>query len=177
MSYFSPERMPSLRPTRREAARLQLEQVVARSGRRWRLLFRGRRARLVTCFGVAAALMSTGAATFAAVSYQPVTNSAMARCYTIADLGGVSATVPVAGHAGSRKLARNALAVCKALYQQGWLRRGATKITKPAGAAEQHPVPRLVVCAIAGGLAAVFPGGPRVCAKLGLRPMLDDPDV
>ncbi len=101
----------------------------------------------------------------------------MAKCYTKADLGGVSATVSASGNAGSRKLAHNALAVCKALYRQGWLRRGAGKITRPVNGEGGHPVPRLVVCAIAGGQAAVFPGGPQVCSKLGLRSMLGGPEV
>lgn len=177
MSYFSPERMPALRASRREAARLQLEQLTARSWRRRWLAFGGRRLRIVICVGVAAALLGTGAATIAAVSYQPVTNAAMAKCYTMANLDGVSATVNAAGNAGSQKLARNALAICKALYRQGWLRRGASKITRPGNGRGGYPVPGLVVCAVAGGHAAVFPGGPEVCSKLGLRAMLGGPDA
>lgn len=57
MPYFSPERMPTLRTSRREAARLQLEQLIARSGRRRRLVFRGRGLRVVICVGVAVAFL------------------------------------------------------------------------------------------------------------------------
>jgi hypothetical protein len=163
MTYFHPQRMPVLRAERREAARLQLEQLVVRSA-----TSRRRAKPLVIAVGVALVMLSGGAASFAVVTYQPVTSLTHARCYTVARVGGSYATVGVAGRAGSKAQANSALEMCSSLFRQGWLRLGATRVVPVAHGGRRHRVPPLGVCAMAGEVIAVFPGGPGSCAELGL---------
>jgi hypothetical protein len=167
MSYFHPERMPVLPARRREAARRQLEQLVGRSAKAPRI----RRARpAVIAAGAAAAIaLSTGAAAFAVARYEAVTDRSQARCYTVAttsDSHYVSVGEP--GRAGRTAQVRTAVGVCASLFRAGLLRPGAKGIDPSAHGGAGHPVPRLVACTLSGGVAAVFPGGPGTCARLGL---------
>jgi hypothetical protein len=165
MTYFHPQRMPALRAARREAARLQLEQHVARSR-----TTRRRAKPMAISAGVALLVLSGGAAAFAVAGYQPVMDLTHARCYTVTRTGGSYATVGVAGRAGSAAEARSALEMCSSLFRQGWLRLGASRVTPPVRTGHPHPVPPLGACAMAGEVVAVFPGGADSCAELGLRP-------
>ena len=163
MNYFHPQQMPVLPARRREAARRQLEQVVARSAGAKR-----RRRSAIVAVGAVAVVVSTGAAAFAVAQYRPVTNTTQARCYTTANPSGTNyTTVADASRPGSQGQVRNALAVCAVLYRQGFLRIGAPGVVRPTGGGT-HSVPRLVACTMSDGTAAVFPGGPATCARLGL---------
>lgn len=162
MSYFHPERIPALPARRRRAARLQLEEVVRRSARTPR-----RRPPLVVAAAIAIVLISTGAAAFAVATSAPVTNKHQARCFTVADTSGHYTTVAVAGTPGTQGQVKNAHALCAALYREGYLKKGATRInTHPRRGT--HPVPHLVVCTWRDGSAAVFPGGNGTCGRLDL---------
>lgn len=164
MSYFSPRRAPVLPARRREAARLQLEQVVVRSAQA-----RHRSKPVVIAAGATAIVLTTGAAAFAVAEFQPVTNKAQARCYTVADVaGGRYTTVAQADRPGSDAQVRDALAVCAALFRQGFLTVGGPGMNQGASGLPNHPVPRLTECTMGDGTAAVFPGGPATCARLDL---------
>ncbi len=162
MSYFHPERMPVLPDRRRRAARLQLEEVVRRSARTPR-----RRPPVVIAAAIAIVLISTGAAAFAVATSAPVTNTHLARCFTVADKSGASSTAVVAGKPGTEGHVRHAHALCAALYRQGYLQKGAKHINRhPKRGA--HRVPHLVICTWGDGSAAVFPGRQGTCARLNL---------
>ncbi len=119
--------------------------------------------------GVTLLLLSGGAVAFAVVGYQQVAGLTHARCYTVERVDGSYATVGVHGKAGSKALTRSALELCSSLFRQGWLRPGASRVIPPARGGQPHPVPRLGVCVLAGGVIGVFPGGTDSCAELGLR--------
>ncbi|HEY7145210.1 MAG TPA: hypothetical protein VH637_13275 [Streptosporangiaceae bacterium] len=167
MSYFHPDGTPPALPAgKRAAARQQLEQIVSRSARRRRWL-RWRRPGLIGAASAVIVLGSTAAVMFA--QDQPVTNKSGARCYTVASTTGPGhyTTAVAAGPAGRVSL-EHAWQVCRALWRQGFLSTGASGITSPPAGPGNYPVPALVVCTMPDGTAAVFPGGPGTCAKLGL---------
>lgn len=160
MSYFDPQRMPVLPARRREAARQQLEQVVARSPRRSKPV-------LIAAV-TTAAVLSIGAGA-AVVTFRPVTDTSQARCYTTANVaGGHYTTVDAAGRPGSRVQARDAIGMCAALFRQGFLTVGGLGIDRHADGRTDHRVPGLVVCTMRDGVASVFPGNSATCARLGL---------
>ena len=163
MTYFDPERPPQFPAYRRTAARRQLEQIVENSAAP------SRRIRpVVIAAGAGAIVLTTGAAAFAVAEYQPVTDQTQARCYMVADpASSAYTTVAEAARPGSPAQVRNALAVCAALYRQGFLRVGARHIDDHPGDAQRR-VPALAVCAMTNGTAAVFPGGRGTCERLGL---------
>jgi hypothetical protein len=164
MTYFNPQGPPALPPARREAARRQLEQVVTGSAkpRRW-----SRPA--VIAVSVTAVALGTGAAAVAYAEFQPITSKTEARCYPVASTdGGVSyMTIATLGKNG-RLQDVYARGVCADLWQEGFLRPDARGISRSGSSRRNRPVPRLVVCAMPDGTAAVFPGNPATCAKLGL---------
>jgi hypothetical protein len=162
MSYFHPQRMPVLPDRRRKAARLQLEQIVARSAKP------GRRVKpAVIAAGTAAIVLATGAAGIAAAVYQPVTNKTDARCFTVADTSGFSTTITSPGKPGTKGAVPEAQQECASLYRQGYLTPGAQRINPRPGKGAHH-VPSLVTCTWQDGTAAVFPGPKGTCVKLGL---------
>ncbi len=162
MSYFHPQRMPVLPDRRKKAARLQLEQIVAKSVKPARRV----KPALIAA-GTAAIVLSTGAAAIAVAVYQPVTDKAFARCFTVADTSGFATFIASPGKPGTKGAVEKARQVCASLYRQGYLTRGAQRI-KPRLGKGVHPVPSLVVCTWQDGTAAVFPGLKGTCAKLGL---------
>jgi hypothetical protein len=164
MSYFDPRRSPVLPAKRREAARLQLEQVVARSANA------GHRSKpMIIAAGATAIVLTTGAAAFAVAEFGVVTNKTQARCYTVADVAsGHYTTIAQADKPGGKAQVQDALAVCAALFRQGFLTVGGPGVNHRANGLPNHPVPRLAECTMRDGTAAVFPGGAAICAKLGL---------
>jgi hypothetical protein len=163
VSYFDPKRLPTLPARRREAARHQLEQVVERAAQA------RRRSPAVVTAVLLAVVLSTGAAAAAIAAFQPVTNKAQARCYTVADLaGGRYTTIATPGRTGSSAQVRDTLTVCAALFRQGFLSVGGRGIDAHADGRADHRVPVLVVCTMPDGTASVFPGDAATCAKLGL---------
>jgi hypothetical protein len=165
MSYFNPHRMPELPAGRRTAARLQLEQVVARSAQSAR-----RSKSAVIAAGAVAVVVGAGAAAYAVAGFQPVTDKTQARCYTVADNGSSRfTTVAAAGRSGSTAQVQDALSICAALFRQGFLTAGGPGINRHADGKPDHPVPRLAICTMRDATASVFPGSASTCARLGLR--------
>jgi hypothetical protein len=166
VTYYDPRGTPPALPARkRAAARQQLEQVVARSGRRRRWQRPG-----FTAVAGAVVAVGTSAAAFTLVHYQAVTNKSDARCYTVASTAGGDhyTTIAAAGVPGSRGRVDHALSVCGDLWREGFLTAGAPGIIRPTNTTFSHRVPALVVCTMSDGTAAVLPGPAGTCAKLGL---------
>src|SRR5215467_12597158 len=162
MSYFHPGRAPVLPARRRKAARLQLEELVRRTAKTPR-----RRHPVAVAAVIAIALLSSGAAAFAVVAHQPVTNTHLARCFTSASVSGFATVISAPGGPGSVGHVAKAHNQCADLYRDGYLKKGVRReIARPAGG--DHPVPHLVVCTWNDGSAAVFPGQKGTCARLDL---------
>ena len=170
MSYYNPDGAPPALPDRkRQAARQQLELLVASSGRRglWR---RWRQPGFLAVVS-GAIVLATSAAALTYVHYAAVTNTTEARCYTVASTAGGDhyTTISDAGRPGSRARVEHALSVCGDLWRAGFLRAGAPGISRaPERSAARLRVPALVTCTMSDGTAAVFPGASATCAKLGL---------
>jgi len=164
MTYFHAERMPVLPARRREAARRQLEDLVRRSPRPRRRVRPG-----LAAAGAVAVVLSTGAAAVAVVAYRPVTNRTQARCYTVASLPSADFTTVLApGRPGSSGQVRQAVAVCSALFRQGYLRLGRPGMSRDPARRPGRRVPALVACTMPDGEAAILPGGPGACVRAGL---------
>ncbi len=163
---------PATLPARRRGpAREQLETVVRSSPqhRTWRrpVVLAGASGALVVCTGMAA---------IAYVKSEPVTNKTDARCYTIASLdnGNDYTTIAQAARPGAPDgRVTDALAVCATLYRQGYLRPGIPGMVPQPNTTITHKVPRLIACTMPDGKAAIFPGRPGTCAKLGLPKALN----
>ncbi len=171
MNYFHPERMPELPARRREAARRQLVALVESSPPPGR----PRKSAAITA-GAAVLVVTTGAAAFAVVGSQPVTDRAQARCYPVASASaGRYVSIGAASEPDRAAAVRNAVRVCAALFRQGILQVGVPGVITSANTAVKHPVPALVACTMSSGIAAVFPGGHRTCAELGLPSASGEP--
>jgi hypothetical protein len=154
---------------KREAAREQLELLVARTARRRRW----RRPGFIAVTSGVIVLGSTAAVTYA--HEQAITNRSEARCYTVASTAGDDhfTTIATAGQPGSQARVEHAVADCGALWRQGFLRTGASGIDRTPDRSVTYPVPALVVCTMPDGTAAVFPGPAHTCARLGLAATLN----
>jgi hypothetical protein len=164
MNYFHPERMPALPARRRDAARRQLEELVARSPR-------PRRRRRPVMIAVIAAVIVLISVAAGVIASAPVTDKTMARCFSVANPYAGAAyytTVHDAGKPGTKAHVRNAHDACAALFRIGFLRPG-RRIARPSRR-PNYPVPRLAVCVWHHGEAVVFPGPPGTCVRLGLHP-------
>jgi hypothetical protein len=108
---------------------------------------------------------------FALLQPKPVTDRSQARCYTVATYtSGKSFPGSSIGEASSgseRGRVEDALEVCAAMWRAGILQPGAPRAIVHPGK-PQYPVPALVGCVLPGGAAAVFPGPPDTCQRLGL---------
>lgn len=164
MTYFHPQRLPELPARRRQAARQQLEQVVARS--------RGARTRrppAVIAAVMAVVVLSTGAAA-AVATYHSITDRSQARCFTVANADAGSqyfTTVTVASKPASRADVDRAVTLCRALYRMGMLSEGHR--IRHSGFTPTRRIPHLVPCVWPDGTAAVFPGHRATCRKLDLQ--------
>ena len=163
MTYFHPERMPVLPARRREAARQQLEQVVARTVKA------RRRPPVVIAAAIVIVVLSTGAAA-AAMAFHAITDQTTARCFTVPNGYAGSnffTTIVSASKPGTSAYVRDALHTCRGLFLAGQLKAGRRLVI-----AHWQPVkraPELVACVWYDGTAAIFPGDPRTCGKLGLE--------
>jgi hypothetical protein len=155
---------PVLPQRRRQAARAQLEEVVRQSARPGRK--RGRRANWLMS-GAIVFCVTVVACTAAVVAFERVTNKTQARCYSVDQPSRRYIGIGMANSTPTPGQVRNARAVCASLFRGGFLTAGVEGID-PHPAGGQHPVPPLVVCVLPDGAAAVFPGGPRTCARLSL---------
>ena len=137
--------------------------------------------RKVAIVGIAVGLGLTGtaaAATIAHLTSAPVTETDLARCYTVDSLAGGNnfsgAAVAAAGPIGSTAQVTNALSACTLLWQDGLLTPGSANAgadltpSERAHLSPDHPVPSLVVCVLPSGVAGVFPGNKETCQTLGL---------
>ncbi len=131
--------------------------------------------------GIALGLALTGtaaAATIVHLTSAPVTETDLARCYTVDSLAGGNnfrgTSVAAAGPIGSHAQVTNALSACTLLWQDGLLTLGSANAganmtpSQRAHLNPDHPVPFLVVCVLPNGVAAVFPGNKETCQSLGL---------
>ncbi|MGH8873922.1 MAG: hypothetical protein ACRDVM_01540 [Acidimicrobiia bacterium] len=91
--------------------------------------------------------------------FRPVTDPGTIACYREADLR-PSAIAVLSG-------ADDPLAACAAMWEPGG------ELGEPTAS----EVPPLVACVLDSGMVAVFPGGPEVCAALGLASPDPDPGV
>lgn len=108
---------------------------------------------------------------------RPVTDHSVARCYTVAAYephGPFPGTSIAQASADASQAVRvaNALDVCAAMWRAGILQPGAPRPIVHAGQ-PFYPVPALVGCTLPNGVAAVFPGAPDTCQRLGVAP--EDP--
>jgi hypothetical protein len=140
---------------------------------------RRRISRKVTAVAVAVGLALTGTAAAAVVTHltsAPVTETDLARCYSVDSLAGgenfAGLSVAASGPIGSHAQVTNALEACTPSWADGFLILGSTEVggsRLPSGVlTPDHPVPPLVVCVLPSGIAAVFPGNPTTCQTLGL---------
>ena len=171
MSYFHPQRMPVLPARRRAAARRQLEEIVAGSGRAGRRSRPPQRARHPAALAVIMTIvvLGTGAAAFVMIS--PVTNHSTMRCYAAPRRSeAYYMTVARPSHAMSAAGVQHAKQLCRALFREGFLKFG-TRVTPPKRPLVRHRVPPLVVCVASDGTAAVVPGreAAEVCEQLGVK--------
>ena len=152
--------------------------LASRSGPRRRTV-----RRKVAIIGIAVGLGLTGtaaAATIVHLTSAPVTETDLARCYTVDSLAGGNdfrgSSVTAAGPIGSNAQVTNALSACTLLWQDGLLTPGSANAganmtpSQRAHLNPDHPVPSLVVCVLPGGVAGVFPGNKETCQTLGLPP-------
>ena len=137
---------------------------------------RGRRRVAITA-GVAVGLTALGTGAAAAVDKlqaRPVTNTQTARCYTAAVLGHrgdfPGTSISQAGTSRGPAQVRDALDVCASLWATGILQAGNPSVVNHPTSGP-HVVPSLVACTMRDGSAAIFPGSPDTCARLGLAPM------
>ena len=162
MNYFHPVRMPVLPAPRRAAARRQLEELVAHTRR-------SRRRRRPVMIAVAAAVIVSSSVAAGVIASQPVTNKAVARCFSVAQPNAGRAyyiTVADAAKPGTKAQVSKARDGCAALFRIGVLQQGHRIVAHPAK--PSYPVPNLEVCVWHGGTAVVFPGPAGTCATLGL---------
>ena len=163
MNYFHPERMPALPARRREAARQQLEQVVART------VNARRRPPVAIAAAIVIVVLSTGAAA-GAMAFHAVTDQTTARCFTVPNRHAGNqffTTITSASKPGTSAYVRDALHTCRGLFLAGQLKAGHRLVLAHWHRVSQAPA--LVACVWFDGTAAVFPGSPATCEKLGLE--------
>jgi hypothetical protein len=102
----------------------------------------------------------------------PVTNLAVAHCYTLDQVTANGTDVAAVGAPGSVAQVDDALGTCQMLWRDGFLAAGAPRAIRVIGPITVHAVPSLVVCTMPNGTAAVFPGDDATCRTLGLRDAL-----
>ena len=103
------------------------------------------------------------------MSPTPVTNLAVAHCYTLDQTGANGTDVAAVGTPpGSVAQVADALGTCQMLWRDGFLAAGAPRAIRVVGPITVHVVPSLVVCTMPNGTAGVFPGDSATCRTLGL---------
>jgi hypothetical protein len=171
------DRLPPVRAmsrARRDALRDVLEEQVRRSHRPWwRRSWQG-----LAVGGGAFTLVLAGGAATAYVAFLEPTDKASVVCYSSADLDasnvpGVRVAVADQMPANSAPSSSGTVAIddpvaaCSQAWQDGLLPSDDSgAASRDAVAANQ--VPPLVACTLDEGVAAVFPGDPLTCERLGL---------
>lgn len=133
----------------------------------------GPRRRATTVFAIVGASLAVPAAAAAYYAFAPVEDTRMIQCLTEASLDGDAIYVGGAtaeGDPGGAAQIDDAVGACGEMWAQGVLRAGVHDAQPPAPDADL-PVPTLEACVLGNGddaVVAVVPGGPEVCAELGL---------
>jgi hypothetical protein len=133
-----------------------------------------RTARYVAIITGASALL-IGSTAAAYVAFRPATVPIVdqVRCYSKASLEGgdtdfYGTTVTHAAAPDGTRNAGTAIEACSPLWRQALMRINDKQVGGPDTGRFDHPVPPLVACTLDNGVAAVFPGDERTCARLGL---------
>jgi len=130
----------------------------------------------VSAFVVVTGVATTGATVL--LQERSVDNTAIVHCYSSTSQNadgtypGSSATI---ADGNGRGQARDALALCTAMWEQGVFETGfdPTTFDPTAPTSEPGAVPELQVCVLADGSAAVVPGkSASVCQTVGLAPLV-----
>ena len=159
---------------RRDALRDVLEEQVRKSHRPWwRRSWQG-----LAVGGGAFTLVLAGGAATAYVAFKEPADKASVLCYSNPDLD--SSSVPGLRVAVAEKMPANSassnsntvaiddpVAACSQAWQDGLLKSDDSGAVSP-DAVTAHQVPPLVACTLDEGVAAVFPGDPLTCERLGL---------
>ena len=148
------------------------EFAASRSASARKISFLGRqwsRLSLASTLALTASFAGVGIAAAAELlSPAPVTNLAVAHCYTLDQIGANGAEVAAVGTPGSAAQVDDALGTCQMLWRDGFLTAGAPTAIHVTGPITVHTVPPLVVCTMTNGTAGVFPGDAATCRSLGL---------
>ncbi|HEY8454234.1 MAG TPA: hypothetical protein VIL34_01455 [Actinopolymorphaceae bacterium] len=158
---------------RRAALRRLLEEEVRKTYQPW-----WRRSwRSFTVGGGALTLVLASGAATAYVAFKPAEDKASVLCYAAPDLD--SDHLPGARVAVAQDMPAGAedsesgtiaitdpLATCSQAWRDGLI--GPEGVREPPEPTATHQVPNLVACTLEEGVAAVFPGPPSTCERLGL---------
>lgn len=157
-------------PERTDAIRGLLLQTLRNEPQRQRERSRRRFVIWASSFFLVSGVVATGATVI--LQGASVSNTAIVRCYssTITDAdGGYPGSSATIADDNGRGQAREALALCTAMWEQGALAEGFNPTT-PTNA--PGIVPELHVCVMRDGSAAVVPGeSSSVCQTVGLAPL------
>lgn len=177
---FGTDELPPVRPLPRERRNAMRDMLLEEiQGRRpwWRRSGRG------AAVGAGAlALVLAGGAASAYVAFKTPSDTGSVYCYTVAGLdGGDSSRTRLAraeagqgnaageGNVAGASPINHPVSACADLWRQGVLSERPDGVNPDAvTAGGRHRVPRLVACTLDESVAAVFPGGPGTCERLGL---------
>ncbi|GAA5013073.1 hypothetical protein [Actinopolymorpha pittospori] len=149
-----------------------MEEVRGSSRPWWRRTWKG-----AAVGGSAFAMVLAGGAATAYVAFKAPSNTASVLCYSAPQLKSehidgtriaVARSMPAGSSAddsGTVAIA-DPVAACSQAWQDGLLTAGKAPSAPSVGA--RHQVPTLVACTLEEGVAAVFPGNPSTCERLGL---------
>lgn len=174
---------PELTDDRRDAMWTALRQTIdadrhpaASGGRSW--LHRHRR---ITVAGVAGVVLASGGTAYAlhqSSSTPRASNTLFCYSKVSADRSGNApgVTVVVAaetlpnGTTLGNGMIEDPVALCGQAYRDGALRLGVAHLPGTATRVTNQPVPALTACVRSDGSVGVEPGGPAVCATVGMSP-------
>lgn len=174
---------PELTDDRRDAIWAALRQTIdadphpaAGRGRSW--LHRHRR---ITVAGVAGVVLASGGTAYAvhqSTSTPPASNTLFCYSKVSADRSDnapgagvmVAAAILPNGTTPGNGMIDDPVALCGQVYRDGALRLGVAHLPGTAPRAANQPVPALTACVRADGSVGVEPGGPGVCATVGMTP-------
>jgi hypothetical protein len=140
-----------------------------------------RRHRPIAVGGLAVVVLATGGTAYAVrqiSSAPPASNALFCYSQVSADQGGnapgtavmVAAPTLPSGTTIGNGLISDPVALCSQAYRDGVVRLGVAHLPGSAPRATNQPVPRLTACVRDNGTVAVEPGGPGVCATVGMAP-------
>jgi hypothetical protein len=139
--------------------------VTTPRGRRW--ASRG------VVLGVAGALVASGGAAAAYVTFAQANDRSVVRCFTVPDPGSEETfsgtdVALVGSPTDDAALIDDALGLCRQLWSDGVIRPGSPNAVGPEPGVSSYPVPDLTACVLDSGIAGVFPAGVEICDRFGL---------